>query len=47
MFRSHNTAILLPYKIEMTNAAAAFAPSEVSWKIYATAQEGVTTAFLQ
>ena len=40
-------AVLIPYKIDPANAAAAVGPQEVTRNIYAAAQEVVPTAFLQ
>ena len=42
-FRGHYFSILHPFQINMSNPAAN--PEEVSWKIYAAAQEVIPTAF--
>ena len=46
-FCGHYVNVLRTYKTDTENAAANTDPSEVSCQIYAMAQEGVPTAFLQ
>ena len=41
------SAVLIPYKIDLSSAAASAEPQEVLHKIYAMAQERVPAAFLQ